>query len=205
MTDKRLFSPSAARNREPITDVLRGVLPSRGLVLEIASGSGEHVAHFAAQFPQLTFAPSDASAKARDSIEAWIAATGAQNIHPPLSLDAAQAPWPLERAEAVICINMVHISPWPATQGLFAGAARILPAGAPLYLYGPYKRGGVHTAPSNAAFDASLRAEDPSWGVRDLKAVADLGRDAGFEGPEIIEMPANNLSLVFRRLATATL
>jgi hypothetical protein len=201
MTDKRLFSPSAARNREPIAKVLRGVLPSRGLVLEIASGSGEHVAHFAAQFPQLTFAPSDPTAKARDSITAWIQAAGTQNILPPRLLDAAQAPWPLERADAVICINMIHISPWPATQGLFAGAARILPADAPLYLYGPYKRGGVHTAPSNEAFDASLRAEDPSWGVRDLEAVADLGRDAGFETPEIIEMPANNLSLVFRRRA----
>lgn len=139
------------------------------------------------------------SPKARESIAAWIAAFRLDNVQAPLPLDAAQAPWPIERADAIICINMIHISPWAAAVGLFddaAGAA--LPAGAPLYLCGPYKRGGAHTAQSNAEFDAGLRAQHPSWGVRDLETVADLGRQAGFEGPEVAEMPANNLSLIFR-------
>ncbi len=199
MNDNRLFSAAAARNRGPILDVLRAVLPKQGLVLEVASGSGEHAVHFAAELPMLTFAPSDASPKARDSIAAWIAYSGAGNVRPPLALDAASASWPIEHADAVLCINMVHISPWAATAGLFDNASKILPAGAPLYLYGPYKRDRAHIAPSNAEFDAGLRAQNPSWGVRDLETVADLGRQAGFEGPEIVEMPANNLSLIFRR------
>jgi hypothetical protein len=199
MNDPRLFSAAAARNRGPILDVLREVLPQEGLVLEVASGSGEHVAHVAAALPGLTFAPSDPSPKARESIAAWIAASGLDNVRAPLALDAARAPWPIERADAVICINMVHISPWAATVGLFDAASAILPAGAPLYLYGPYKRGGAHTARSNAEFDAGLRAQNPAWGVRDLETVADLARQCGFAGPEIVEMPANNLSLIFRR------
>jgi hypothetical protein len=198
MTDKRLFAAAASRNRGPILDVLRDVLPESGLVLEIASGSGEHVAHFAAQFPGLTFVPSDPSPKASDSIAAWITHTGAMNIEAPLALDVTSAPWPIARADAMICINMVHISPWSATESLFANASRILPVGASLYVYGPYKRGGVHTAPSNAEFDAGLRAQNPSWGVSDLEAVIDLARQTGFDGPEIVEMPANNLSLIFR-------
>ncbi|BDV36225.1 hypothetical protein SS37A_37550 (plasmid) [Methylocystis iwaonis] len=201
MNDNRLFSAAAARNRGPILDVLRAVLPKQGLVLEIASGSGEHVVHFAANLKNLTFTPSDPSPKACASVAAWIACSGAQNVRAPLALDAASAPWPIERADAVICINMVHISPWAATVGLFDNAGAILPAGAPLYLYGPYKRDGAHTAPSNAEFDAGLRAQNPSWGVRDLETVADLGRQAGFERPDIVEMPANNLSLIFRRSA----
>jgi hypothetical protein len=201
MSDKRLYSAAAARNREAILSVLREVLPESGLVLEVASGSGEHVVHLAAALTRLTFAPSDPGSKARESVTAWIEASGVENVQPPLALDAALSPWPIERAEAVICINMVHISPWAATLGLFENAAAILPAGAPLYLYGPYRRGGAHTAQSNADFDAGLRAQDPSWGVRDLEDVADLGRRAGFEGPEIVEMPANNLSLIFRRRA----
>lgn len=199
MTDKRLFAPATGRNREPILDVLRGVLPESGLVLEIASGSGEHVAHFAAQFPRLTFAPSDPNPKARDSIAAWIAHTGATNIEAPLALDVTRAPWPIAYADAMICINMIHISPWSATERLFCHGSRILPAGAPLYLYGPYRRDGAHTAASNAEFDATLRAQNPAWGVRDIEAVTDLARQAGFDGPEIVEMPANNLSLIFRR------
>lgn len=199
MSDKRLYSPSAARNRAPILDVLRAILPAQGLVLEIASGCGEHVVHFAARLPGLTFAPSDPSLEARESIAAWIAAAGLDNVMAPLALDAARTPWPIDRADAVVCINMVHISPWAATEGLFATARAILPAGAPLYLYGPYKRGGAHTAPSNAAFEEWLRAQDPAFGVRDLEAVADLAARTGFEGPQIVEMPANNLSLIFRR------
>lgn len=198
MTDARLFSAAAARNRDPILDVLRTTLPQQGLVLEIASGSGEHVVHFADALPQLTFAPSDPDQRARESVAAWIAISGAENILPPLALDAT-GPWPIERVDAVLCINMTHISPWPATEGLFDNAGRILPQGAPLYLYGPYKRAGGHTAQSNAAFDADLRARNPAWGLRDVEAVTELGRRAGFEGPEIVEMPANNLSLIFRR------
>lgn len=204
MTDKRLSSPSALRNRGPILDVLREVLPASGLVLEIASGSGEHVTHFAANLPALAFAPSDPSEAARASIaaridEARIDAARLANIRPPLALDAASAIWPIDRADAVICINMIHISPWPATQGLVKGAAAILPPGAPLFLYGPYKRGGAHTAPSNAQFDDSLRAQDFRWGVRDLEQVAELAADAGFSTPDIVAMPANNLSVIFRK------
>ena len=199
MSDRRLYSAAAARNRGPILDVLRGVLPSSGRVLEIASGSGEHALHFAAAFPALTFHPSDPDPQARESILAWIGSSGLANILPPIALDAAALPWPIASADAILCINMVHISPWAATEGLFAGAHAILAAGAPLYLYGPYKCGGAHTAPSNAAFDASLRAQNAAWGVRDLEALADLGRANGFDAPNVSDMPANNLSLVFRR------
>ncbi|SFK77262.1 DUF938 domain-containing protein [Methylocapsa palsarum] len=201
MSDARLFSAAAARNRGPILDVLRTVLPPTGLALEIASGSGEHIAFFASQLPNLTFRPSDPDAAARASISSWTAFSGAANILAPLALDAKTTPRPILRADAVICINMVHISPWAATEGLFEGASEILRTGAPLYLYGPYKRCGGHTAPSNAAFDVNLRAQNAAWGVRDLEAVTDYAGSKGFAGPKIIEMPANNLSLVFRRSA----
>jgi hypothetical protein len=203
MKDQRLFAPATIRNRGPILDVLRTVLPPEGLVLEIASGSGEHVVHFATHMPALKFLPSDPSAEARGSIAAWIAASGVQNVLTPLALDAAAPSWPIARADAIVCVNMVHISPWAATVGLFALARAILPAGAPLYLYGPYKRNGAHTSPSNAAFDASLRLQDASWGVRDLEAVVAIGAEKGFGEPQIIEMPANNLSLIFRRRPAA--
>lgn len=203
MSPTRLSSAAANRNRDPILNVLRRILPGRGVVLEIASGSGEHVVHFASRLPTLTFAPSDSGAEARDSIAAWIAHSGLSNIRAPLDLDASSASWPIAQCDAIVCINMIHISPWAATEGLFAQASRLLPAGAPLYLYGPYKRQGAHTAPSNAAFDADLRARNPGWGVRDLETVADLARRTGFEGPEIVEMPANNLSLIFRRIGRA--
>lgn len=203
MTDKRIFAPAAARNRGPILDVLRQVLPAQGLVLEIASGSGEHVVHFATALPGLTFQPTDLSADAQASVAAWIAETGLANVRPPLRLDVTEPLWPVERADAILCANMIHISPWRATEGLFAGARAILPSRAPLCLYGPYKRDGRHTAPSNADFDASLRARDPEWGVRDLEAVAALAADNGFAGPDVYEMPANNLSVVFRRAAAA--
>lgn len=199
--DKRLFAPAAARNRGPILDVLRAVLPAEGLALEIASGTGEHVVHFAANLPALTFQPSDVDARARQSVAAWIAAAGLDNVLAPLELDAARTPWPLARADAIICVNMIHISPWAATESLFACAGAMLPAGAPLFLYGPYKRNGAHTAQSNVAFDASLRASNAAWGVRDLEVVVACASAAGFEGPQIVEMPANNLSLAFRRSA----
>ena len=192
-------APATARNREPILDVLRPRLPEQGLVLEVASGSGEHVAHFAAALPGLTFQPSDPSAVARASIDDWAATSGLANIRPAVALDAEAPTWPIERADAVLCSNMIHIAPWSAAVGLIAGAARILPTGGTLYLYGPYRRGGRHTSASNDAFDRELRGQDPAWGVRDLEAVAELAATHGFEEPEVIDMPANNLSLVFRR------
>jgi hypothetical protein len=198
-SDHRLYAPAVARNRDAIAEVLRNVLPATGLVLEVASGSGEHIVHLAAQWPGLRFQPSDPNLDAFRSIAAWIASSGLGNVAPPVRLDAAAADWPIASADAVICINMIHIAPWSAAIGLMRGAAAILPQGAPLYLYGPYQRDGAHTAASNAAFDASLRAQDPAWGVRDLDAVMDLALAAGFTAPEVIAMPANNLSLVFRR------
>lgn len=199
MTDARIYAPATQRNRGVILDVLRRALPPSGLVLEIASGSGEHAVHFAQALPHLTFQPSDPTQDALASIAAWIAATKVANVQAPLLLDVTAQPWPVKSADAVLCINMIHISPWDATLGLVRGAASLLRPGAPLYTYGPYKRGGAHTAPSNADFDASLRARDPSWGVRDLEEVAAAAQAAGFTAPEILQMPANNLSLVFRR------
>jgi hypothetical protein len=197
VTDPRREAPAVARNRDAILAVLRGILPAQGLLLEVASGSGEHALHLAPAFPGLTFQPSDPDPDARASIDAWCA--GVPNIRPALALDAAAPDWPVARADAALCINMIHIAPWAACEGLLRGAARILPAGAPLVLYGPFKRGGAHTAPSNAEFDASLRARDPAWGVRDLEAVAAEAAAAGFGAPAITAMPANNLSVAFRR------
>ena len=202
--DARLFSPSSERNREPIAVVLRRCLPTTGTVLEIASGTGEHVAWFAAQFPGLAFQPSDPGSTQRASVAAWIAAAGLHNIRPPLALDVASPDWE-ENADipnplvAILCINLIHISPWAATLGLMRGARHLLANGGVLYLYGAYKRGGRHTAPSNAAFDASLRAQNPEWGVRDLETVVAEADRAGFALDEVVEMPANNLSVIFRR------
>ncbi len=200
MQDTRLFAPSAQRNREPILAVLREVLPAQGLVLEIASGSGEHAVHFAGAFPQLAFQPSDPNEEALASIDAWAKASALPNLRPALRLDAMAPEWPLDRADALICINMIHISPWAATAGLIGHAARLLPQGGPLYLYGPYRQSGVALAESNAAFDESLRGRNPDWSLRELDAVAALAHAAGFGEPEVIEMPANNLSVVLRRL-----
>ncbi|TXJ16330.1 MAG: DUF938 domain-containing protein [Afipia sp.] len=200
MTDRRLEYPATARNRDAILDVLRGVLPASGLVLEIASGSGEHVMHFARAFPDLTFQPSDPEDAALQSIAAWTQDSSLANIRPPVVLDATLAQWPVNAADAILCINMIHIAPWRASEGLFCGAAGLLGAGAPLYLYGPYRRADVMTAPSNEAFDESLKSRNPEWGLRDLETVAALARDNGFSGPEVTEMPANNLSVVFRRV-----
>jgi hypothetical protein len=194
-----LTAPAVARNRDPILAVLRDVLPAAGTVLEIASGTGEHAIHFAAALPHLVWQPTDPDAEARGSIAAHAARAGLANLLPPLELDASAPIWPVTRADALASINMIHISPWRATQGLMAGAARVLPAGAPLYLYGPYRRHGLHTAPSNAAFDASLRARDPEWGVRDLDEVVALAAGHGLVLQRTVAMPANNLSVIFRR------
>jgi SAM-dependent methyltransferase len=200
--DAAQTSPSVARNRAPILAVLRTALPERGVALEIASGTGEHAVHFAAALPNLTWQPSDRDPEALRSIAAYRDAAQLPNLLPPIELDAAAGFWPVERAAAVVAINMVHIAPWPATVGLITGAKRILPPDGVLYLYGAYKENGTHTAPSNAAFDASLRARNPEWGVRDLGEVADLARAQGLDLVERVPMPANNLSLVFRRRAS---
>lgn len=195
--DARQFAPATARNREAILEVLRRVLPAQGLVLELSSGTGEHATFFGPQFPGLIWQPSDPDPAARASIAAWIAATGATNVRPPLDIDARTDAWSVAKADAMVCINMIHIAPWVSALGLFAGAARILPKVAPVFLYGPFKRGGEHTAPSNEAFDQSLRARNPDWGVRDLDEVTAAAGQAGLGRPEVISMPANNLSVVF--------
>lgn len=196
----RKHAPATLRNRDAIVDVLRQVLPATGVALEIASGSGEHVAHFAAAFPALTFQPSDPDPTCRGSIAVWTA--GARNIVPPIDLDAASPDWPIDHADALLCINMVHICPWSATRGLFAGAARTLAPGAPLYLYGPFRRAGIATAPSNEAFDVSLKSRNPDWGLRDLAAVTATAEAVGFAFDRVTDMPANNLSVVYRQRAT---
>lgn len=196
-----LHAAATERNRGPILEVLRGVLPPTGLVLEIASGTGEHVAFFARAFPALRWQPTDAAPPHLESIRAWSAASGADNIAPAVLLDVERAPWPLVQADAILNINMIHISPWSAAEALFQGAARLLPPSGILFLYGPFKRGGAHTAESNQRFDDWLRGEDPRWGVRDLDDVQALASSAGFQAAEVVLMPANNLSLLFRRSA----
>jgi SAM-dependent methyltransferase len=198
-SDRRIFRPHVARNREPILDVLKRVLPPRGLVLEVASGSGEHAAYFAKALPDLSWQPTDPDAEALASIVAHRASAGAPNLLSPLQLDVTAPQWPVTRADAILCNNMIHIAPWTACEGLIAGAARLLPAGGVLYLYGPYKIDGRHTAPSNQAFDDDLRARNPLWGIRDLADVAALAARHGFALAETVPMPANNLSVVFRR------
>jgi SAM-dependent methyltransferase len=192
----RRQAPAAARNRDPILDVLRRHLPARGLVLEVASGTGEHTAHFAEALPDLTFQPSDPDPDARASIDAWT--EGLANVRPAVRLDASAETWPIDNADAIVCINMIHIAPWDAAVGLIRGAASRLPGGGTLFLYGPYIRPGVTTAPSNSAFDRDLRTRNPAWGLRHLDAVTTLAAQYGFSPPQIVEMPANNLSLIFR-------
>jgi len=198
-SDPRIYRPHVVRNRDPILDVLRRVLPPHGLVLEIASGSGEHAAYFAEKMPTLTWQPTDPDSEALASIAAHRATVSASNLLPPLQLDVTAATWPVPRADAIVCCNMIHIAPWTACEGLIAGAGRVLPVGGVLYLYGPYKIGGRHTAPSNAAFDADLRARNPQWGIRDLDEVTALAESQGLARLDTVEMPANNLSVIFRR------
>jgi SAM-dependent methyltransferase len=192
-------SAAAGRNREPILAVLRDLLPEAGTVLEIASGTGEHAVHFARALPGLLWQPTDRDERAIASIEAHRAEAGLENLLAPLRLDAEQEHWPVEGADAVVAINMVHISPWRVTEGLMAGAARVLRPGGVLYLYGPYQEGGVHTAPSNEAFDRDLKARNPEWGIRDVVDMTELAERQRLQFIARISMPANNLSLVFRR------
>jgi hypothetical protein len=203
-------SPAALRNRQPILEVLRRVLPARGLVLTVAEGTGEHVTFFARHLPALEWQPTDRDAELRASVEAHLAATAEAaltNVRAPLALDTTSSAWPVERADAVFCANMIHIAPWEAAEGLLRGAGRVLAAraeddqqGAPLVLYGPFRVGGAHTAPSNEEFDASLRSRDPRWGVRDLERVVELAADQGLALDETVAMPANNLVVVLRRV-----
>jgi cyclopropane fatty-acyl-phospholipid synthase-like methyltransferase len=192
-------APATARNRDAIADVLAEFLPQHGTVVEIASGTGEHAIHFAARFPDLVWQPSDHDPAGLASIRAWMDEAALSNILPPVLIDAMAANWPMTQADAILCINMIHISPWSATRGLMARAGELLPMGAPLYLYGPYIRDDVETAPSNRAFDASLKERNPGWGLRNLRDVAQLAQEVGLTLERIVEMPANNLSLIFRR------
>lgn len=195
----RQFAPATARNRDFILPILQRVLPRRGTVLEIGSGTGEHAVYFAARRPGLTWQPSDRDAGALASISAWIAHGTAGKVLPPLALDVHARPWPLTRADAVVAINVIHYSPWESTPALLAGAADLLPADGVLFCYGPYRRGGAHTAASNAQFDLWLKERNPRFGVRDLEAVQAEAEAVGLRLDEIIDMPANNLSLVFHR------
>ena len=199
MSDHRRTASHVARNAEPIAEVLRTILPARGLVLEIASGTGEHVLHFARNFPQLLWQPSDPDPAALRSIDAWRAEAELFNLLPALSLDARAAEWPVAEADAILAINMVHISPWAATIGLLRGAGRLLAPGTPLYLYGAYRQANVETVPSNDAFDGWLKAQNAEWGVRNLEDVAVEAENHGLELDILVPMPANNLSVVFRK------
>lgn len=199
-------APATLRNREPILAVLKRVLPAKGLLLEVASGSGEHAAFIAPRLtpglaPGLEWQPSEANAHDLPGIDAYARETASPRIRPAIVLDATAPSWPLTRADAIFCCNMIHIAPWAAAEGLFAGAARLLSPGAPLILYGPFKRHGVHSAPSNASFDQGLRARDPRWGVRCLDTeVRPLAERSGFSLEEVVQMPANNLTVIFRRV-----
>lgn len=205
--DRRRHAPATQRNRDPILAVLQRVLPPTGTVLEISSGSGEHGVYFAPRLAPRVWLPSDRDPEALASITDWRLAIPSDTLQPPLQLDASEAIWPVESGNlaaqglppitAIVNINMVHIAPWAACLGLMAGAGRVLPPGGVLYLYGPFKQQGEHTAPSNANFDVSLQAQNPQWGVRDLEAVVAVAQDQGLTLQETVAMPANNLSVVF--------
>jgi hypothetical protein len=195
----RREAPAAARNREPIAEVLAEELPASGLVLELASGTGEHAVHFARRFPDLLWQPSDPDAAALESIAAWREYARLGNLLPPLALDARQDRWPIESADAMLCINMVHISPMAATEALVARAGQMLPPGAPLIFYGPYLEDDIETAPSNLTFDAGLRARNPEWGLRHVRWLDGLAASHGLDRKRRVSMRANNLTLVYRR------
>ncbi len=203
-TEKRRFAPAAQRNTEPILGVLREVLPAAGRALEIGSGSGQHAVAFAEAFPGLDWQPSDPEAQARASIAARVADAGLDNLADPLDLDVTRPDWEAaldEPCDAIVCINVLHITPWAVAEGLMRGAGRLLNPGGIVYLYGPYMRDGRHTAPSNAAFDASLRRRDPAWGVRDIGDVTRCAEPHGLALERTVDMPRDNFSLVFRRTA----
>jgi len=199
LSNGRLVVSSAERNCEPILRVLERVLPETGLVLEVASGTGQHVVHFARALGRLDWQPSEIDARCRRSISAWLASANLTNVRQPLDLDVRTLPWPVPGPDAIVCINLIHIAPWSVATALFAGAGLALREAGLLYLYGPYSVQRRHTAPSNAAFDSALRAQNPEWGVRDLDEVASAAREQGFDPAETIAMPANNFSVLLRK------
>lgn len=192
-------APATHRNREPILEVLAEWLPAPARVLEVASGTGQHAVFLAGRLPHLDWQPSDLDETSLDSIRAWAEEARLPNLRAPVVLDAASSEWPVDSVDAVFSANMIHIAPWRAAEGLVAGAGRVLAPGGALILYGPFRREGAHTAPSNAAFDRDLRRRDPEWGVRDLEAVAELAAREGLAAPEVRAMPANNLMVRFLR------
>lgn len=213
MNDSRQYAPATERNRQPILTVLQQVLPEQGTVLEISSGTGEHITFFAPRLSHLQWLPSEPQPQGRQSIQAWGEALPAENLQlPPLDLDVSVRPWPVETAAvkgqlsqpitAIVNINMIHICEWEMCTHLMAGAARVLPTGGVLYLYGPYKRNGKQTAASNEAFDRMLRDHNSNWGIRDLEAVEAISGQHGLQLTQVIEMPANNFSVVFKRAST---
>lgn len=200
--DTRRYAPATQRNREPILEVLQRVLPNEGNVLEIASGTGEHSIFFAPRLAPRQWYPSEQDAELRDSIIAWQSDYKSDNLHPPLDINASANYWSVEEKDitinAIVNINMIHISPWKTCVGLMVGAKRILPTEGILYLYGPYKQNGKHTAPSNEAFDKSLKSRNPEWGVRNLEDVISVAGENNLVLQEVVPMPANNLSVVFK-------
>lgn len=193
-------APATLRNRDPILDVLKRILPGQGLVLEVASGSGQHAAYFASALPGINWQPTAMDALNRASIRAWAAEIDTPNLLDPMDLDVLKQPWPVDQADAMVCINMVHISPWAVTVALMDGAGRTLKEGGVLYLYGPYRLGGEHTALSNQVFDESLKNRDPQWGIRELDDVILEAKANGLTHVQTVAMPANNQSVIFRRL-----
>ncbi len=197
--DPRRFAAATDRNREPILAVLERVLPEQGFILEVASGTGQHAAYFASRLYDQTWQPSDPDPELRDSIDAWRDDAGIDNLLPAIDLDVTWPEWPVTRADAIVAINMLHIAPWEVCHGLMRGAARLLAPGAPLVLYGPFKVAGHHTSPGNAEFDRELRDRNRAFGIRDLDEVRQVAQASGLRLDETIAMPANNLTLVFRR------
>lgn len=200
MTNERRSAPAVGRNRDPILEIMRSVFPETGFVLELAAGTGEHAAYFSRHFPDLVWQPSDRFGDESGSIEAW-RREGSQNLQPPIAVDVCKDEWPVLQADVIVNINMIHISPWETCVGLMRGAGRLLAAGGLLFLYGPYKIDGLHTAPSNAAFDDSLRSRDSSWGVRDLGDVVAEAEKRGLQLEDTVAMPANNFCVLLRRVS----
>lgn len=198
--DKR-HSEACERNKEPILEVLKDIFPEQGIVLEIASGTGQHAVHFASNLPNIIWQPSDIDPELRKSVQAWHAEFKLQNLNTPVHLDVTSENWPIDVADAMMCANMIHIAPWEACIGLLEGAGRILPEGGILCMYGPYKVGGKHTAPSNEAFDQSLRARDASWGIRNLDDVALEARRRGLHLIKTVKMPSNNFCVIYKKTA----